>query len=95
MPNPIPTEAPLTCPKCRSQAAAVEKVLGTLDWGLAVVGHDGVVRPATKRQEPPVVMADNSNPVGVWAICDARACGHQWKLRRRFDAFGPEGEPDA
>ena len=94
MPEPIPEGTPLACPKCGSQAAVVERVLGTLDWGLAVVGHDGVVRPA-KHKEPPAVMADNASPVGVWAVCDARACGHQWKLRRRFDAFDREREHDA
>ena len=94
MPGPISEAVPLACPKCGSQAAAVEKVLGTLDWGLAVVGCDGVVRPA-ERQEPPVVMADNSHPVGVWAICDARTCGHRWKLRRRFDSHLNEENADA
>jgi hypothetical protein len=94
MPEPIPEGTPLACPKCGSQAAAVEKVLGSLDWGLVVVGRDGVVHPAEHR-DPPVVTADNSSTVGVWAVCDARSCGHQWKLRRRFDAHPIEENADA
>ncbi|MBB3734097.1 hypothetical protein FHR33_010050 [Nonomuraea dietziae] len=48
----IPEEAaPFTCPKCGSQAAVVESVIGTLDWGPAVIGGDGVVRlPGTWRR---------------------------------------------
>lgn len=63
-----------------------ERVVGTVDWGPAVVSPDGVVRPADPQKEPPAVMADNSSPLGVWAFCDVRSCGHQWKLRRRFDS---------
>ncbi|MEU4224322.1 hypothetical protein AB0F17_08515 [Nonomuraea sp. NPDC026600] len=69
-------------------------MLGTLDWGLAVVSRDGLVHPA-EYQDPPVVTADNSSHVGAWAVCDARSCGHQWKLRRRFDHHPIKENADA
>ncbi|MEU4574851.1 hypothetical protein [Nonomuraea sp. NPDC023979] len=63
--------------------AIVEMVMGWLDWGPAVVGDDGVVRPA-RVMDPPVVMADNSTTAGTYAHCDNESCQHRWRLRRQF-----------
>ncbi|MFD9256966.1 hypothetical protein [Streptomyces sp. NPDC059538] len=81
------TERPLACTRCGSPAAVVEDVTGYLDWGPAVIGDDGTVRPADPTWSPPVLMADNAEPTGrPRACCSNRACGHQWRLRRRFTA---------
>lgn len=82
----------LACTRCGSPVAVCETVEGFIDWGIAVVGTDGVVRPQTINPDPPAVMADNGRTTGAYAVCDNRDCGHRWKLRRRFDATPtPEG----
>ncbi|WP_405149475.1 hypothetical protein OG589_14650 [Sphaerisporangium sp. NBC_01403] len=75
----------LKCTRCGSRVAICETVEGWLDWGLAVLGDDGVVRPE-RCEHPPPVMADNSTPKATYAVCDNTRCGHRWKLRRRFDS---------
>jgi hypothetical protein len=76
---------PLTCTRCGAPAGIAEDVTGYLDWGLAVVGDDGIVRPAVPGYEPPTLMADNADATGrPRACCTNRDCGHQWRLRRRF-----------
>ncbi|WP_442803624.1 hypothetical protein OG411_29835 [Streptomyces pseudogriseolus] len=80
------TTRPLICPKCGAHVAITEDITGYLDWGLAVLGDDGVVRREEADCEPRIVMADNSRPVGrPRACCVNPGCGHQWRLRRPFD----------
>lgn len=77
---------PLRCTRCGSPADVVEDITGYLDWGAAIVDADGTVRPADLGQQPPNLMADNAESTGrPRACCTASACGHQWRLRRRFD----------
>jgi hypothetical protein len=77
---------PLTCTRCGSPVAIAEDTAGVIDWGPAVITDDGTVRPAEPHQRPPVLMADNSDPVGrPRACCTNSDCLHQWRLRRRFD----------
>jgi hypothetical protein len=77
---------PLTCTHCGGAVEVVEDVEGTLDWGPCVIGADGVVRPVSAGLPMKVVMADNSTPVGrPRALCMDDDCGHQWRLRRRFE----------
>ncbi|MFI0242560.1 hypothetical protein [Streptomyces sp. NPDC016845] len=53
---------------------------------MAVLGDDGVVRREEPEYEPRVLMADNARQVGrPRACCVNPTCGHQWRLRRRFD----------
>lgn len=79
-------EIPLRCPRCGGQAAVAEDTIGYIDWGPAVVGDDGVVRP--QYPDP----ADGYQTVvsdgGVTAVrgcCSDPGCRHQWRLRRRFE----------
>ena len=80
------TDRPLVCTKCGSPCEVVEDVTGFLDWGPAVVGDDGIVRPANPAPRPPVLSADNAGVTGrPRACCSNAECRHQWTLRRRFD----------
>lgn len=82
------TDRLLTCPRCGHQAGVAEDITGFIDWGPAVIGDDGAVRPAAPGHHPAPVLADNSTTVGrPRACCLNRACGHQWRLRRRFEAI--------
>ncbi|MBP2704444.1 hypothetical protein JOL79_11525 [Microbispora sp. RL4-1S] len=84
---------PLACTRCGSPAAVVEVVEGFLDWGLAVIDADGVVRPRDRKAlNMPAVMDDNSRTVGIDAVCDNAKCGHRWRLRRRFDPLVAPGD---
>jgi hypothetical protein len=77
---------PLGCPRCGSPSSIAEDVIGYLDWGDAIVGDDGIVRPAGHEPQPPTVMADNSETVGKpRGCCNNPDCRHQWRLRRKFD----------
>lgn len=89
---------PLRCPRCCSSAAVVERVTARLEWGLAVVGPDGVVRPMDPDAQPPYVTAENAEGAPVpYGCCDSADCRHQWRLRQRFDpsalldTLNPEG----
>lgn len=73
---------PLTCTHCGSRCGVVEDTEGCVDWGLAVVDEDGVVRP--QRPEPEGITAV-VRILGVRAVCENPECQHQWKLQRRFD----------
>ncbi|MER7507033.1 hypothetical protein ABTX82_01590 [Streptomyces lavendulae] len=77
---------PLICTRCGTPVGIAEDVTGFLDWGQAVIDDDGTVRPADPSQTAPVLMADNADATGrPRACCPNRACGYQWRLRRRFD----------
>lgn len=74
---------PFTCPKCGSQAAVMENVVGPLNWGPAVIGSDA---------EEPVLTAGDSSPLWAWAICES--CTHEWRLQQPFDTTDqPEEAP--
>lgn len=75
------TPKPLTCPRCGSQCGVAEDVEGCVDWGLAVVGDDGVVRPVT---DQPEAITAVTRTLRARAVCDNPDCGYQWTLRRRF-----------
>lgn len=80
------TDRPLTCTRCGAPVGIAEDVTGFLDWGLAVIDADGIVRPANPHQTAPVLMADNADATGrPRACCLNPACRHQWRLRRRFN----------
>lgn len=77
---------PLLCTKCGAHVVITEDITGYLDWGLALLDDDGVVRREEVDCEPRIVMADNSRPAGrPRACCVNPDCGHQWTLRRHFD----------
>ncbi|MDX3575942.1 hypothetical protein [Streptomyces sp. FL07-04A] len=80
----------LTCTRCGAPVIIAEDISGHLDWGLAVIGDDGVVRREEWDCEPRVLMADNSEAVGrPRACCTNPDCRHQWRLRRPFDPAAP------
>ena len=90
---------PLRCPRCDSPCDVVERVTVRLDWGAAVVGQDGIVRPEDPTVTPSYATAENSEGLPVpYGSCSADTCRHQWRLRRRFDptalldTFNPEGQ---
>lgn len=77
----------------------VERVTARLDWGAAVVGPDGVVRPEDPDVQPPYITAENGEgSPAPYGSCSADACRHQWRLRRRFDPTAaldtPNPEPE-
>lgn len=77
---------PLTCTRCGSPVEIAEDIAGYLEWGPAVIDDNGIVRPANPEQAPPTLMSDNADATGrPRACCMNRSCGHQWRLRRRFD----------
>lgn len=76
---------PLTCTRCGSPCGIAEDVQGYLDWGLAAVGDDGIIRPADPEHEPPSVMSDSGGGGSIRACCTNPGCLHQWRPRRRFD----------
>jgi hypothetical protein len=93
------TARPLRCPRCGSAAAVIERVTAVLDWGLATIGADGVVRPVGRDAQPPCAMADNAEGAEIpYGRCDDSECLHQWRLRQRFDPTAlldtpnPEGQ---
>lgn len=75
---------PLTCTRCSGPCEIAEDIAAVLEWGLAVVDDDGVIRLADPEEHPPTVMADNGDAIGRPRAC-CTECGHQWRLRRRFD----------
>ncbi|MFF4661983.1 hypothetical protein [Streptomyces sp. NPDC001282] len=81
---------PLTCTRCGSPAAVAEDTAGFIDWGPAVVGNDGVVRPRypDPRDGYQTVVSDGGI-TRTRACCTSRECGHQWTLRRRFEPTAP------
>jgi hypothetical protein len=77
---------PLLCPRCHAPADVIERVTGALDWGPAVIGADGVVRPATRSEDFARLIDSQNGDVGAaYGHCGSTTCGHQWKLRRPFD----------
>jgi hypothetical protein len=52
------------------------------DYGLAVVDHDGVVRPAEGLEG---VHHEHATKVRTRACCTNRKCEYQWALRRPFE----------
>lgn len=73
----------------------IERVTAVLDWGLATVGADGVVRPTGHDALPPCAMADNAEGTEIpYGRCDDSECLHQWRLRRRFDPTALLPAPD-
>jgi hypothetical protein len=72
----------LGCTQCGSPAAVAEDTEGCVDWGLAVVDEDGVVRPQSTDPEGVTAV---TNILRVRACCTNPGCEYQWTLRRRFD----------
>ena len=84
------TARPLPCTRCGSPAAVAEDTVGYIDWGPAIIGDDGVVRP--QHPDPndgyQTVVSDG----GVTAVrgcCSNSECRHQWRLRRPFEPSLP------
>lgn len=75
----------LTCTRCGSWCGIAEDTEGCIDWGLAVIGDDGVVRP--QHPDPEGVTAVVRS-LRVRAVCENPECRYQWTLRRRFDPSG-------
>lgn len=76
----------LTCTRCGSPCAVAEDTRGLIDWGPAVIGADGVVRP--QYPDPADEYQTVTHDIGITntrAVCSNPECGHQWTLRRRFD----------
>ena len=76
------TARPLTCTRCGAPCGIAEDMEVMADYGLAVVGEDGVVRPAEGLIG---VHHEHATPLRARACCTNPECGHQWTLRRRFD----------
>lgn len=76
------TGQPLACTRCGSQCGIAEDTEGCVDWGPAVVGEDGVVRPQGSEIEG---ITGVVRVLRVRACCLNPECLHQWTLRRRFD----------
>lgn len=77
-----PAHRPLLCTRCGGRCAVAEDTEGCVDWGLAVVGEDGVVRP--EETEPEGITAV-TRILRTRAVCQNPECEYQWTLRRRFD----------
>lgn len=73
---------PLSCTRCGSPATVAEDTEECVDWGLAVIGTDGAVRPQSADPEGITAV---TRILRVRAVCTGPECGHQWTLRRRFD----------
>lgn len=86
----MPEPRPLLCTHCGSPAGVAEDVSAYVDWGAAVVDPDGVVRPAVKHFE-----FFAGDPIQARAVCLNADCGHQWKLRRKFDPERGEAAREA
>lgn len=80
---------PLLCTRCSSPCAVAEDVNAYIDWGLAVIDADGVVRPAVKAFE-----FHGNDPFRVRAVCQNGNCRYQWTLRRGFDPERGEEIPE-
>ncbi|MFF7130022.1 hypothetical protein [Streptomyces sp. NPDC008240] len=77
---------PLPCTKCGSQVGIAEDVESCIDWGPAVIGDDGIVRPEYPNAEDGQQEVWNAvKTLRVRAFCISPECHHQWTLRRRFD----------
>ena len=85
-------DRPLLCTRCGTPVDVAEDTIGVIDWGPAIVGDDGVVRPQypDPSDERQTVTSDGGI-TGVRACCTNPECRHQWRLRRRFEA--PETSP--
>jgi hypothetical protein len=83
-------ERPLLCTRCGSSVSVAEDTTGYIDWGPAVVGDDGVVRPQypDPGDEQQTVVSD-AGITAARACCSNPECRHQWRLRRRFEAPDP------
>lgn len=75
----------LTCSQCASRCGIAKDVEGCIDWGLAVIDEEGVVRP--QHSEPEGITAA-VRTLRVCAVCDSPECRYQRTLRRRFDPSG-------
>lgn len=84
-------QRPLSCTRCGSPVSVVEDTRGLVDWGPAVVGADGIVRP--QYPDPKDGYQTVTYDVGhgrARAVCTSPDCGHEWTLRRRFDPVRAE-----
>jgi len=75
------TQRPLCCSKCGTQVRISEEAVTWIDFGPAVIDADGEVHAPQADTEGSVSMP---NPNRTYAVCTNRACGHRWRLRRRF-----------
>lgn len=81
---------PLLCPKCGSQVGVAEDVESCIDWGPAVLGDDGTVRPQYPDAEDGYQEVQAAvRTLRIRAFCVAPTCRHQWTLRRRFTSDEP------
>lgn len=75
---------PLACTQCGAQCGIAEDYESYSDWGPAVIGVDGMVRP----QDPEGFGHKHApRPIRFRACCPN--CGHQWTLRRQVDTNTP------
>lgn len=83
---PTDGERALACPRCGSQCSVAEDVESCIDWGPAVVGADGIVRPQHPNPEDGHQDVENAvRTLRCRAYCQNPSCRHQWTLRRAFD----------
>ncbi|MET8746376.1 hypothetical protein [Streptomyces sp. NPDC004728] len=71
----------LACTQCGQQCGVAEDYESYSDWGPAVVGEDGTVRP----QSPDDGFGHKHDPRPIRARAYCPTCGHQWTLRRQFE----------
>ncbi|GGJ87142.1 hypothetical protein GCM10011583_18360 [Streptomyces camponoticapitis] len=77
---------PLACTRCGQQCGVAEDVESCIDWGPAVVGDDGIVRPQYPDAEDGYQEVWSVvRPLRRRAFCVNPDCRHQWTLRRYFD----------
>lgn len=88
------TKRRLLCTQCGAPVVVIEDVYGHIEWGPAIIGEDGIVRPEhpDPRDDFQTVVYDGGIS-GIRACCTNDNCEYQWRLRRRFDPVtGTEGE---
>lgn len=76
------TNRPLFCTRCGGRCAVAEDTRGCMDWGLAVIDEDGVIRPESPQPEGIEAVVE---VLRTRAVCQNPDCEYQWALRRRFD----------
>ena len=82
-------ERPLACTRCGGPVEIVEDTYGSIAWGPAVVDGDGVVRPRYPDPKDGYQTVTHDGGIRqVRACCMGETCGHEWRLRRRFDPSG-------
>lgn len=84
---------PLQCTRCGEPVGVAEDVESCIDWGPAVIGDDGVVRPQHSDAEDGYQEVHNVvRTLRIRACCVNPDCRHQWTIRRRFDSNPPAAD---